>query len=344
MTVISFLVQLKSPTRKKRSVWLSDQKEYASCVNWCVDQLQKKVKLSSSNVPHALKSAIKNEAIRRAKKAILDFKKGRAKRIPLFKSTLPIHINNQNWDTWFENDHWYIGFTTSAGKMYLPVMESEMVKSFFPFFEKKDSKKDINRSFRGTIQLLRKGSDWYVAIPVEISCQREKVSHLPLNVVGVDVGLRHIAVVSEPRSGKRQLFSGKQVGYVRRHFRSLRQTLGQKKALRAVKRIGQKEKRWITDYNRKLAKGIVEFALQFDRPAIKMERLESIRKTCRSLKRADRTIHSWSFYQLQQFILQKAARMGVLVLFIDPQYTSQRCFPCGHIEKANRSQDRFCCK
>lgn len=264
MAVVSFLVQLKRPTLKKRKVWLADQKEFASCVNWCVEQLQKKVKLSSSNVPHTLKSAIKNEAIRRAKKAILDFKKGRAKRIPLFKNTLPISINNQNWDTRFKNNHWYIGFTTSAGKMYLPVIESDMAKSFFSFFVKKNSK-DTNRSFRGTIQLLRKGSDWYVAIPVEITCELKKTCPLPQQVVGVDLGLRHIAVVSEPQSGKRQLFSGKQVGYIRRHFRSLRQSLCQKKALRAVKRVGKKEKRWMTDYNRKVAKEIVQFALQFER-------------------------------------------------------------------------------
>lgn len=219
-----------------------------------------------------------------------------------------------------------------------------MMKTYFPFFEKKNSKKDLNRSFRGTIQLLRKGSDWYLAIPVEISCELKNASHLPQTVVGVDLGLRHIAVVSEPHSGKRQLFSGKQVGYVRRHFRSLRQSSGQKKAPRAVKRIGQKEKRWITDYNRKLAKDIVAFALQFDRPVIKLERLENIRKNCRSLKRADRTIHSWAFYQLQQFILHKAPRMGIMVLFINPKYTSQRCYECGYIKKANRSKDRFCCK
>lgn len=344
MAIVSFLVRLKNPTNKKKAQWQKEQKVYADCVNWCVRQLQSKVKLSSANVPHDLKSAVKNEAIRRAKKAIVDVREGRANRIPTFKSHLPISINNQNWNTRYDKGHWYIGFTSNAGKVYLPVVETSWVKTYFPFFEKKDSKKDSNRAFRGTIQLLRKGTEWYVAIPVEVSCEISTMTPLPKTEIGVDLGLRHIAVVSEPKSGERQFFSGKEVGFIRRHFRSLRRTLGEKKALRAIKRVGQKEKRWMTDYNRKLAKDIVNFSLQFDRPVIKMERLDDIRQTCKTTNRADRTIHSWAFYQLQQFILQKALRCGVMVLIINPAYTSQRCFRCGHTEKANRLKDRFVCK
>ncbi|MFB4473510.1 hypothetical protein ACDI16_11265, partial [Oceanobacillus caeni] len=66
--------------------------------------------------------------------------------------------------------------------------------------------------------------------------------------------------------------------------RSLRRSLSKAKALRVIKRIGRKERQWMKDYNRKLAKGIVDFALQFDNPIIKTEALDDIRKTCRSIK------------------------------------------------------------
>ena len=75
-----------------------------------------------------------------------------------------------------------------------------------------------------------------------------------------------------------------------------------------------------------------------------MEMLSNIRNECKSTKRADRTIHSWSFYQLQEYIKQKAEKYGVPVVMIDARYTSQTCFKCGHKEKANRNGAKFKCK
>lgn len=363
MSTITHLIKLKKPTRKKHKEWLFAQKKYATCVNECIPRLLKGETLSSKNVPADLKSAIVNEAIRRAKKAVSDHKEKRAGSVPSFKKVLPIAINNQNWDTKQKNGHWYIGFVVDQKKQYLPVEENVVVRSFFPFFQRqivketrlvknkktgistlKEVRVDVNREFRGTVQLLRKGRDWYLAIPIQISSPIENFSVLPRSFVGVDLGLRHLAVCTEPTSGKRQFFSGKEVGYVRRHFRSLRRSLGKKKALRAAMRLGQKESRWMEDYNRKIAKDIVDFALQFDRPVIKMEKLYNIRTNCRALKRADRTIHSWAFYQLQLFIEQRAAKCDVRVLYVDPRYTSQTCHQCGHTEKKNRKQERFTCK
>ncbi|AQQ52158.1 RNA-guided endonuclease TnpB family protein [Planococcus lenghuensis] len=311
-----------------------------SCVNECVGRLHNGEKLSSANVTADLKSAIRNEAIRRARKAVADFKNGAAKKLPTFRSSLGISINNQNWNSVEKNGRWHIAFTSNTGKKALPVHESADVKTFFPFLTKD------NREFRGTMALLRKGRDWYAAIPIQTSSdlQDKTIIEADCTSVGVDLGLRHVAVLSEPISGKRQFFSGKEIGYIRRHFRSLRRSLGQKKAPRAIERTGKKESRWMNDYNRKLANDIVDFARQFDSPLIKLEQLDAIRTTCRSQKRADRTIHSWAFYQLKQFIKERAAKFGIPVVDIDPYQTSQACFRCGHAEKANRQKEKFSCR
>ena len=56
------------------------------------------------------------------------------------------------------------------------------------------------------------------------------------------------------------------------------------------------------------------------------------------------SLHSWSFYQLQQMVEYKAKKFGVPIAYVAPQYTSQRCSICGHIEQANRKGNLFCCK
>ncbi|WP_100011312.1 RNA-guided endonuclease TnpB family protein [Lentibacillus sediminis] len=346
MATQTFLVKLKKLTKKKHQQFCYEQSEFADCVNHCVERIQKGEKLSSKEVRFNLKSTIKNEAIRRAKKAISDYRKGLAKTIPTFRNSIGIKINNQNWNSVRKNGKWYIAFTTNKGKKTLPIVETADGQMYFPFLTPK------NREFRGTIELLRKGTDWYVAIPIQVSSELDleekhkgvKESMQDYTFIGVDLGLRHIAVLSEPLSGKRQLFSGKEVGYMRRHFRSLRRSLGKKKAQRAIERIGKKESRWMKDYNRKLAKDIVDFARQFDHPMIKLERLDDIRTTCRSMTKTEKSIHSWPFYQLKQFIKERAAKFNIPVVDINPFKTSQTCFDCKHAEKGNRSQEKFKCK
>ncbi|PWA08534.1 hypothetical protein DCC39_14750 [Pueribacillus theae] len=341
MATVTYLVKLKKPSKRKHKAWLHEQKTFVHCLNDCVTRLLNGEKLTSKNVPFPLKSTIKNEAIRRAKKAVSDYKEEVAKSIPVFKANTPISINNQNWDTQFKKGRWYIGFTTSVGKKYLPVHETDWVNTYFPYLTRP------NRNFRGTIQLLRRRRNWYVAIPIEISCDIGQLSQnkeTQRTTIGIDLGLRHLAVITELESGKRQWFSGKEVGYIRRHFRSLRCSLGKKKAQRAIEQIGNKESRWITDYNRKLAHDIITFCLQFDQPMIQMEQLENIRNTCKTTKQADRTIHSWPVYQLKMFIKQKAAKHHIPVTDIDPYKTSQTCFHCGYVDKRNRYKSKFHCK
>ena len=53
---------------------------------------------------------------------------------------------------------------------------------------------------------------------------------------------------------------------------------------------------------------------------------------------------SWSYYELQNMIEYKALREGIIVKYINPAYTSQKCSKCGCIHKENRlSQEQFIC-
>jgi IS605 OrfB family transposase len=109
-----------------------------------------------------------------------------------------------------------------------------------------------------------------------------------------------------------------------------------------------REKRFTRDVNHCLSKAIVQTAQGTGR-GIALEDLKGIRERIAARrtvtgKRQRRVLHSWAFFQLRAFIAYKAALAGVLVVYVNPAYTSQICSRCGHCEKANRrSQAKFLC-
>ena len=53
----------------------------------------------------------------------------------------------------------------------------------------------------------------------------------------------------------------------------------------------------------------------------------------------------WAFDEMRRYITYKAKETGVLVMFVNPRYTAQRCSECLHIERGNRrSQSEFACR
>src|SRR5699024_9124307 len=74
---------------------------------------------------------------------------------------------------------------------------------------------------------------------------------------------------------------------------------------------------------------IVDEAVKNNCGTIQMEELEGIASDSAFLK-------SWTYYDLQEKIRYKAEEVGIEVVKINPNYTSQRCNKCGNINKKNR--------
>jgi putative transposase len=98
------------------------------------------------------------------------------------------------------------------------------------------------------------------------------------------------------------------------------------------------------DQNHKISRQIVHHALVNGVGVIRMEDLTDIRNTAKSKKKDQgRSLHSWAFYQLKEFIQYKAEMIGIRFELVNPEYTSQTC-KCDHRAKTNRNGLGFKCK
>jgi len=173
------------------------------------------------------------------------------------------------------------------------------------------------------------------------------------NVIGVDVGIRYLAVTSTA-TGKASFHPGKRVRHRANHYARLRKRLQQKGtrgAKRRLRRIEQRERRLKAQANHTIAKQIVE---QHSHTLIGLEQLTDIRERTKRRKRkrkkngkgaervsvkvrkANRVYSQWSFAQLHALISYKAALSGTLAIKVDADYTSKACPMCGHTEDSNR--------
>ena len=198
----------------------------------------------------------------------------------------------------------------------------------------------------GTARLVCSKRKYYLHIPVTSEVADCEVSEI-CNVVGIDSGLNFIAV-SYDSKGKSSFFDGGKVKHKRAHYKELRSELqkrGTASARRRLKKIGQRENRWMHDVNHCVSKALV--TSNPSKTLFVLENLKGIRGTTEKVKRKDRYVQvSWSYYDLEQKLKYKAQRNSCLVINVDPRYTSQCCPKCGHIEKSNRDKKLhcFCCK
>lgn len=152
--------------------------------------------------------------------------------------------------------------------------------------------------------------------------------------IGVDLNTTgHVVVIANPISGKIEKL-GKKAEHTHKKYKNIRKDLQKKGKYGKVKQIGDRESRIIRDLNHKMSREVVNVANESS-VGIKLEQLKNIRKTAKSSRSFRYSLHSWSFYQLNQMIGYKAKLLGIPVIYIDPRYTSQDCSICGLVGKRN---------
>ncbi|MFT8399320.1 MAG: transposase, partial [Schleiferilactobacillus harbinensis] len=108
---------------------------------------------------------------------------------------------------------------------------------------------------------------------------------------------------------------------------------------RVLKRIRQRENRWMSNENHRAAKALVDY--YGPNTLFVLEDLTDVRFATEQVAKDRRYEQvSWPFYQLEQFLIYKTAAQGSHVLKVPSDYTSQRCPQCGVIKKQQRNHDR----
>ncbi|MFD1392096.1 RNA-guided endonuclease TnpB family protein [Lacticaseibacillus jixianensis] len=187
----------------------------------------------------------------------------------------------------------------------------------------------------GTATVLRTGGHYFlhIAAAKEVATvDRTQVK----DIVGIDRGLRFV-LVSHNRAGQTTFVSGKAIASKRAQYHRTRQELQRKNtksAKRCLHRLSGRENRWMSDVNHRLSKTLVSEASP--KTLFVVENLTGIRQQSRRQAQAQRELHSWSFFELEQALRYKATLAGHTVIAVSAQYTSQRCPKCGRIDKTQR--------
>ena len=184
---------------------------------------------------------------------------------------------------------------------------------------------------------------FYLLVSLEVETP-DPTPQMHRSVVGVDVGVRYLAVVSHTK-GDCSFYSGKQMVPKANHYARLRKRLQQKGTRSATRRlmaISGRERRLKQDANHVVSKRIVE---RYPHSLIGLENLTDIRERTKRRKgkhaskkqRCANARHSqWAFAELHDMLAYKALLQESMTIKVDAHFSSQACPMCGHTSKDNR--------
>lgn len=223
--------------------------------------------------------------------------------------------------------------------------------------------RDIPDGFTAKSVTVKKKSDgWYVAIAIEdtsipqVSCfSLEQVK----TVIGCDLGIKKLLALSNGEQilnpqFEKQLERQKTI----RQRRASRKKKGSRNQKKAYKRLGLIDLKIVNqrnDYQWKIANKLAKLA---DVIVLEDLNIQGMIKRCKpkqdengkylkngqsAKKGLNRLIRDCAWGELVKRIESVAAKLGNIVVKVDPKHTSQKCPKCNHIDKRNRDKEKFVC-
>ena len=215
-----------------------------------------------------------------------------------------------------------------------------------------------------TATVSRQVDGWYVSILLRDETVPDIIVKKPeecKTIQGVDVGIKKIAALSggdfipNPqflRKSERKLEIAQ-----RRVSRKKKGSNNRKKAVKGLAKIHQKIARQREDFQWKAAKQIAGGA---DITAFEDLNIKGMKARCKPLRDEEtgeyskngqsaksslnKSISDASWYSLRQKTEQQAAKLGNLIILVNPKFTSLECPACHFIDKSNRDKEKFLCR
>lgn len=237
----------------------------------------------------------------------------------------PLILRNDVYNVWITNNkltkYWIkIPVYGIRGGIKLPI--------------KPHCKIDMSWRFKEA-KIFKRKNGWFVHITVEKEVEIKREYN---NILAIDLGIRRIATIVSTANPKPK-FYGKELRRVRGHYFFLRRKLGRLKKFKAIKKIGNKEKRIVDDLLHKISREIVNRAKE-ENAVIVLGDLKGIRRRDKGRK-FNRKLNSFPYYRLSKFIEYKAAWEGIMVIKVNEANTSKLCSRCG--SQGLRHNGRFVC-
>lgn len=194
-----------------------------------------------------------------------------------------------------------------------------------PCYINKQQKLRLTAGRHTNLKLVCSRGKWYALVYVDIPFQQRSGQ----NQMGIDIGLKVPAVVALSTGEIKFFGNGREIRFQQRRYQSHIEAMIRHHQKKKFVQFQHKLHHVMKDYDHKIAKQIINYAVQNEVSVIKMENLMSINK--RYEKNGSKALHHWSYRRLQDYIEYKAALAGIRVLYIKPYNTSRKCPQCGRI-------------
>ncbi len=215
-----------------------------------------------------------------------------------------------------------------------------------------------SRTVEGAVKnvtISRCHKHWYMSIQTELEVNPKE--HSSQSLVGVDLGIAHLATLSDGTHIPSIQSLKSQMKKLRQAQKSLsRKKKGSKnreKARTKVARVHQKVSNMRKDYVHKITTNLSKNHAIIVLEDLRVRNMSksaagTIEKPGRNVKAKsalNRNILHQGWFEFRRQLEYKQSWRGGQVVLVSPQYTSQRCAQCQHVSLANRqTQSLFHCE